>query len=838
MTTEQLITSVELAAYLWMAAFCSHDWRGRRAVPSRWLTASFLVLAGVVGLGLLRGDNTGGLLLTATVVALLVFPWTLFQFSRAFSRPSRRLDRAALVITAALLIATVVFPGVPNAGEAHLSLWKRIYVVAFAVDWAALAAVAASRLWRSGEGEPTVARRRMRSLSTGVFVLAGVVALSAATSPKPPLLAQVVMHGAGFAGALLLLAGVRPPAAVRRRWRREEAAAFERTEAELMTVGDRGDVTGVVLSSAIRLFGGVGAFLIDRDMSMVAVEGDVSSDVGALLVRAGRLAPGDLLEHSDLVAVATHDGWLGVRRSATTPLFGREEIGLLIRLGRLTHLALQRVDLMERERVARREATERERQLHEAQEVAHLGSFSRDVASGRLHLSAEMRRLLGRDLGPSPHIDDVAEVVHPDDRERFVAVTRELSHRNVPLDFRFRVSLPDDQVRWLRGRAAQSVDERGAVRVLGTAQDVTAEVESEEALRDRERELAEAQHLARLGSWSWDLNQRSGQWSTELHRLYGTDPDSFEPTFEASMARIHADDRHATTSAVERALRGHQPFEVVHRIIRTDGEVRWLRSQGHIEVDDAGVIVRMFGTGQDITEQKQAEDALAHQALHDPLTGLPNRGLFLDRLGQAIGRRSRRPSSLVVMFLDLDRFKWVNDSLGHAVGDELILETGRRLVRVARGGDTVARFGGDEFLIMCEDVDGEHDAVALAERFGAAVAQPIELAGAEITPTASIGIALAASDHDVDANTLVRQADAAMYQAKDNGRHRYEVFAAPTAERATERLHLESSLRRAINEDQLRLHYQPIVDVSVGRVVGVEALVRWQHPTRGLIAPA
>jgi diguanylate cyclase (GGDEF)-like protein/PAS domain S-box-containing protein len=244
---------------------------------------------------------------------------------------------------------------------------------------------------------------------------------------------------------------------------------------------------------------------------------------------------------------------------------------------------------------------------------------------------------------------------------------------------------------------------------------------------------------------------------------------------------------------------------------------------------------RVLGTAvtfTDLTEHAQ----LTERALHDSLTGLPNRGLLQERLQQALARLERRDTLVAVLFLDLDRFKVVNDSLGHAAGDELLIAAARRLQTVMRTQDTVARFGGDEFVLLCEDIATEADVVTIAERITAAFGEPFAIGEALVSASASIGITLTA-DHRTEAETLVRDADAAMYRAKERGRNGFELFDDEMRARAVERLAIESDLRVALDRGELVVHYQPKVDLRSGAVTGVEALVRWQHPTRGLIPP-
>ncbi len=238
----------------------------------------------------------------------------------------------------------------------------------------------------------------------------------------------------------------------------------------------------------------------------------------------------------------------------------------------------------------------------------------------------------------------------------------------------------------------------------------------------------------------------------------------------------------------------------------------------------------------DALERQAIEDRIRHRALHDPLTGLPNRVLFLDRLEHALSRLERRGGLAAILFLDLDRFKLINDSLGHQIGDELLAAAAPRLKRAVRASDTVARFGGDEFGILLEDVGNERDAIEMAERIASVFTRPFVLAGSEHFITTSIGIAIARGG-ELPAE-LIRDADAAMYRAKERGSARYELFDEAMRGRAINRLRVEHDLRHALEHEELRLAYQPVVSVRDHTMIGVEALVRWDHPERGLIEPS
>jgi diguanylate cyclase (GGDEF)-like protein len=253
--------------------------------------------------------------------------------------------------------------------------------------------------------------------------------------------------------------------------------------------------------------------------------------------------------------------------------------------------------------------------------------------------------------------------------------------------------------------------------------------------------------------------------------------------------------------------------------------------------DDLNFLEAVANVVGSAIDRVQTEQELNHQALHDPLTGLPNRVLFADRLTHALDRLQRDPGTIAVLFVDVDHFKVINDSLGHDHGDRLLAMMAERLASAVRPGDTVARFGGDEFVILCENVLDETDAIVVAERIRSLAATPLPLDGSEYFVTVSTGIALT-SAHDASPANLLRDADSAMYQAKEGGRARSALFAESMRTRAVRRLDTELALRRAISDGELRLHYQPIVNLATGETSGVEALVRWEHPTDGLVMPS
>jgi diguanylate cyclase (GGDEF)-like protein len=260
--------------------------------------------------------------------------------------------------------------------------------------------------------------------------------------------------------------------------------------------------------------------------------------------------------------------------------------------------------------------------------------------------------------------------------------------------------------------------------------------------------------------------------------------------------------------------------------------------RGIVLRDEFGAAYRMAGSQTDISERKLYERQLQHDALHDALTGLPNRTLFVDRLEHALARARRRPDEIfAVLFLDLDRFKVVNDSLGHLLGDRLLVEFARRMERCVRPGDTVSRLGGDEFTILLEDLRDTNEVSQVADRIHAELAHPFNIGGQDVYTSASIGIALGDSEY-ARAEQLLRDADTAMYRAKSGGKARHEVFQKAMHADVLTLLHLETDLRRAVERAEFLLNYQPIMDLDTNRLVGFEALIRWHHPQRGIISPS
>jgi diguanylate cyclase (GGDEF)-like protein/PAS domain S-box-containing protein len=364
-----------------------------------------------------------------------------------------------------------------------------------------------------------------------------------------------------------------------------------------------------------------------------------------------------------------------------------------------------------------------------------------------------------------------------------------------------------------------------------------------EELEASERALQGAEQVAHLGNWRFDPAAGVVQWSDELYRIHGYEPGEITPDYNVFLEHVHEEDRDLVNTQVNEAQETGIPFEFDYRLITRGGDLRVVQARGEPKRNEAGEVYELFGTALDVTDRKltetelrQSREELAHRALHDSLTDLPNRMLFEERLKQALSRAARTGKLQAVLFIDLDNFKLVNDLLGHSAGDELLREVASRLTPLLRPLDTVARFGGDEFVILAEDLDDERHAMTIAARVNGAFARPVDAGGRTHFVSASVGVAVARFGDTTE--SLLRDADSAMDRAKEAGRGRHEIFDEDMRKRMHDRVDLERDLRAALREDRLRLHYQPVVNIDTGEPVAFEALARWRHTERGDVPPA
>lgn len=360
---------------------------------------------------------------------------------------------------------------------------------------------------------------------------------------------------------------------------------------------------------------------------------------------------------------------------------------------------------------------------------------------------------------------------------------------------------------------------------------------AEDFLRQSEARLARAQKIAGMGSWEWNIKTGDIFWSDQLFHIFGLEKAA-QPniTMEWVFSLVHPTDLPALKKVMLVTAKSGKPFNIVYRInSATDGEIV-VNSQGEVSLGDDGKPLLVSATTLDITARIRAESEIQQLINYDTLTGLPNRSLLHDRLKLAIAQAARENLLLGVLILDLDRFKDINDSLGHHVGDKLLKTVSKRLAACVRETDTLARLGGDEFVAILVGVHNIDGITTVAKKVLGLIAEPVYMEGHEIYTTGSIGIAVYPMDGE-DSQTLLKHADLAMYQAKELDRNNFQFFSRDMNIKMLERMMLENSMRKALDREDFFLVYQPQVDARTGKITGMEALLRWQHPDLGLLSP-
>ncbi|MEG4802741.1 EAL domain-containing protein [Microcoleus sp. ARI1-B5] len=529
-------------------------------------------------------------------------------------------------------------------------------------------------------------------------------------------------------------------------------------------------------------------------------------------------------------------------------------------------------------KVAASALLESEYRYYTLAKILPVGIFRADAAGDCLYVNERFLEMAGL-TAPKALGEGWAESLHPEDRSRVLTLWYRAVQNKSPckLEYRF---CNGNLTTWVFWQAVPEIAHSGEViGYLGTLTDISDRKQAEFALQQAEEKYRSIFENAIEGIFQTTADGRYLSANPALARIYG-----YSSAAEL-IANIHDIDRQLYLDPNRRVefLRAIEKYgsvsEFESQVYRADGTAIWVSENGRaVRDEEGGNLLYYEGTVEDITLRKIAEEKLVHDALHDTLTGLPNRSLFMDRLGHAIELSKRRPEVLfAVLFIDLDRFKVVNDSLGHLVGDRLLIAIAQRLEICLRAGDTVARLGGDEFAILLENIKNTEDAIHIAERVQAELAQPFYLNEYQVFTSASIGIVCSGVPQppreisevsrsgnlgNVDRETslsclssdppgpnvpfrilydrpeeLLRDADAAMYHAKGLGKARHEVFDLSMHTRAVALLQLENDLRRALDCQEFQLYYQPIVSLTSGRISGFEALLRWYHPQRGLVSP-
>jgi diguanylate cyclase (GGDEF)-like protein/PAS domain S-box-containing protein len=435
--------------------------------------------------------------------------------------------------------------------------------------------------------------------------------------------------------------------------------------------------------------------------------------------------------------------------------------------------------------------------------------------------------------------DDTGKVVGVSGIARDVTAKRRAQEALVESERRYR-SLSEREIQ--RTRELTAANEQLAAEMIERQQaqeslrlEAMAREQAQSDLRRSEERMRMAMKAAKIGFWDLDVAKDEHVWSDTCKALLGVPPNT-PASYQALRSVVHPDDWKMMQAKIDGAIQEKLDYVVEFRVVWPDNSPHWRTSSGQAFYDDAGQVTRMSGITMDIDERKHAEERVQYLAYYDALTGLPNRTLLQDRLTKALASARRRKDKVALLFLDLDRFKDINDSLGHSVGDLLLKEVAARLKRWAREQDTVARLGGDEFLIVLTSVKDIPGAAAAGERLMDAMTAEFVVQGHPLMVNCSLGISIF-PEHGTNDETLIRNADAAMYSAKDYGRNNFQFFTQDMNAELVERLTLESSLRLALEKKELFLVYQPQMEIATGRITGLEALLRWQHPELGLVPP-
>ena len=430
------------------------------------------------------------------------------------------------------------------------------------------------------------------------------------------------------------------------------------------------------------------------------------------------------------------------------------------------------------------------------------------------------------------------ELTHPDDRQRVRETINAAVEKGVRFEVEYRIRHADGRVRWVWEHGIGVRDRGGRIRAIeGIVEDISARVEAEQALREAERRYRSLFDNAIEGIFRTTPDGRYLDANPALARIYGfATPQELVASLRDIKSQLYVDPgRREEFMRIVKARGEISGFE--SRVYRKNGETIWISENARAVFDSEGRVLHYEGTVEDITERRQNQARIEQQANYDALTGLANRSLLNDRLQQAIYTAASYGARLAVVFVDLDRFKFVNDTLGHDVGDRLLQVMAERLSAAVAETDTVARLGGDEFVLLLHGHAGQETVATVLERLLPTIAAPLRYGQSDLEVTCSIGVALYPDDGS-DPATLLKHADSAMYRAKEQGRNNFQFFTEELNRAIKERFDLESQLRRALERGQFELYYQPRVHLTTRRIIGAEALIRWHLPGRGMVPPA
>lgn len=469
---------------------------------------------------------------------------------------------------------------------------------------------------------------------------------------------------------------------------------------------------------------------------------------------------------------------------------------------------------------------EREALLEEAQRVGDIGAWSYDPGTEQSWWSEQMYRIYGLPLSASQeqrtgHL----KLYTPESAAELHRATKAAIADGTPYAIDLELVRSDGERRWVSARCERQMDQDGNPRLVGVVQDITDRHRAEQQRQWQSRLLEQIAGMGRIGGFDWDLDNDELQWTDELFRIHGL-PEGSRLDRAALLEMYDPDSRQRIEEMCRNLRSGQSQSENAEICVFTpDGRRVWMHCQARAE-RQGGVVRHISGLQRDISAEREASDLIEQLAHYDGLTGLPNRFLFRKRAQTAVEDAAKHSLPLALLFVDLDRFKNVNDSLGHAAGDQLLYEVAGRLRGCVRGSDLIGRHGGDEFMVLLREIRRDEDAAIVARKIIDALETPMSISGTELRVGCSIGIALL-DRQTSDLDALMRASDAAMYAAKESGGNAFVYYSDELGVRAQRRLTLENQLRQAIARGQLHLHYQPTVYQGSGAVAGIEALLRW-----------
>jgi diguanylate cyclase (GGDEF)-like protein/PAS domain S-box-containing protein len=477
--------------------------------------------------------------------------------------------------------------------------------------------------------------------------------------------------------------------------------------------------------------------------------------------------------------------------------------------------------------------------LNLAQEVANLGSWDYDVEKDFVYCSEPLYNILGIEMteGSAANYQDLLQMIIPEDREIFDYHFQSTKKTGHTMDLNYRIEKLDHTIIAVQVRAQALMDEQGRIyRIIGVLKDVSDKVVTENKLKESEEKYENIVKNIDVGIWSMEYPSKQIVYASPgVELLSGYKLNEFLSDNKAWQDLIHVDDLDAYIKREENLLMGKM-VQQQYRIVDAFGNIKWLEDKIFPIVNSAGILIRIDGIVQDITSRKRSEEKMNFYAFNDYLTELPNRRMFDSKVEQLISKGISHDSQFALMYLDLDRFKFVNDTLGHGIGDELLRQVSTRLSMFSTSSDSLFRIGGDEFSLILQKPSKSMDLVAVGKAIINEIEKPFKIEGYDIHITTSIGIGV----FPVDGRTikeLKQNTDAALYRAKELGKNNVQLFTKTINIESYKLFTLDNDLRKAILREEFLLHYQPRIDSYSGKIVGAEALIRWLHPKWGLVSP-